>query len=403
MLTFGQLVYTSVAGQGFQLFASAGVPPEVRRVFLEQVVERHWNPYELPQQGYRSVYLHQAGSGHQLFGWLYDDGGDEFGRGHVPYFLCYYLEDTLDATKLENVFTCLQRGPAAIDDRRCLPERIEAVPAPDLWSYRPERPGVMIPAQARTAGHRLLEEGHLVHLYIPAPPEALVPAPSLQPEAASPAPAGRRRLTLPRLGLAVGVVGLLGLGGAGAARYWQDRPTEPQARSAGALPERLARVNTPPALPPIPADPPAQKRELVRPIPPPRGPKSRPARPEKTDATRSEAAARPARSARPSPVLRKRNTGSGRRVAASPVRARKKVVLKSEPSPVTNTRRDAPRTTNRTRRSAYLARDEARAVRRTELEYGPSQALEIYLARERAQAAADAERMYGLWRKNRKR
>ncbi|MBW4696733.1 MAG: hypothetical protein KME03_02310 [Aphanocapsa lilacina HA4352-LM1] len=400
MLTLGQLVYTSVAGQGFQLFASAGVPPAVRMVFLEQVVERHWNPYELPQQGYRSVYLHQASSAHQLFGWLYDDGGDEFGRGHVPYFLCYYLEDTLDAAKLENIFTCLQRGPAAIVDRRRLPERIEAVPAPDLWSYRSERPGVMIPAHARTAGHQLLEEGHLVHLYIPAPPEALVPAPSLQTEAVSPASAGRRPWTLPRLGLAVGVVGLLGLGGAGAARYWQDRPAEPQARSAGALPERLARVNAPPpAVPPMPAAPPVQKSEPVPPTPPPVQ-KSHSASPAKVDATRRGAAAK---SARPSPVLRKRNTGSSRRVAASPDRARKKVVLKSEPSPVTNARRDAPRTTTRTRRSAYLARDEARAVRRTELEYGPSQALEMYLARERAQAAADAERMYGLWRKNRKR
>jgi len=48
--------------------------------------------YKPPKAGYRAVYVYQVTLEHNLFGWLYNDGMDDLGRSHIPYFLCYYLE-----------------------------------------------------------------------------------------------------------------------------------------------------------------------------------------------------------------------------------------------------------------------------------------------------------------------
>ena len=93
-LSLGQIVYTSFTGIGFRLLASAQVPSEIQQAFVEQVVFRHWDSYNPPESEYRAVYLYQVTPEHILFGWLYSDGSDDLKRTHVPYFHCYYDEDT---------------------------------------------------------------------------------------------------------------------------------------------------------------------------------------------------------------------------------------------------------------------------------------------------------------------
>lgn len=166
-LLLGQLVHTSFPIVGFRTLASAQVPAEIQQAFIQQVVCQYWDSYSPPKFGYRAVYLHQVTSEHTLFGWLYNDGGDDLGRSHVPYFICYYLTEQLQPTQLDNIFTCLQRGPVAMIDRRSLPSALETVAGPDLWSYQPARLGVAIPTDVRECSHTALNQRRLPSLFIP--------------------------------------------------------------------------------------------------------------------------------------------------------------------------------------------------------------------------------------------
>ncbi len=174
---FSQLIYTSTPESGFKLLTSGQVPSLVEQIFVEQVVHQHWNAYDPPDAGYRAVYLHQVDTLHTLFGWLYDDGNDELGRGHVPYFVCYHLVGPLNAVQLESIFMCLHKGPVAVPTRQQLPVKLDPVNAPDLWSYQPARPGVRVGALHRQQGHAALEQGKLIDLLIAH--EQPLPAPAI--------------------------------------------------------------------------------------------------------------------------------------------------------------------------------------------------------------------------------
>lgn len=163
----GQLVYTSFPRVGFRLLASTQVPMEVQQAFMQQVVYQHWDNYNPPKYGYRAVYLHQVTSKHNLFGWLYNDGLDDLGRNHVPYFVCYYLAERLHAVDLENIFTCLHKGPIALMDRHSPPGDLGTIVAPDFSSYQPARIGVAIPANVRERSHIVLKQRKLLNLFIP--------------------------------------------------------------------------------------------------------------------------------------------------------------------------------------------------------------------------------------------
>ncbi len=172
-LLLGQLLYTSFSRVGFRTIASAEVPAEIRQAFLQQVVYKHWDSYNPPSAGYRAVYLHQLIPEHCLFGWLYSDGRDDLGRCHVPYFLCYYLNDFLQPARLENIFTCLQRGPVALIDQNSLPATLETLIFPD-FSYQPAYLGVAIPSDVRKGSRIALQEGKLLDIFIPVGEQELV-------------------------------------------------------------------------------------------------------------------------------------------------------------------------------------------------------------------------------------
>lgn len=166
-LFLDQLVFTSFLKVGFKLLASEKVSKELQQVFLERVVHTYWDSYNPPRFGYQAVYLHQVTLDHSLFGWLYNDGADDIGRNHVPYFVCYHLAQKLHAVQLENIFTCLYKGPVALIDRQSLPGSLETLVAPDLWSYQPARTGVAIPSDVRDPSYIALKQGQLLDLFVP--------------------------------------------------------------------------------------------------------------------------------------------------------------------------------------------------------------------------------------------
>ena len=94
------------------------------------------------------------------------------GRSHVPYFICYYLPGLLHAVHLENIFTCLHRGPVELIDRLC-PVVLDIV-APDLWSYQPARMGVSISLCVRKCSYAEIQQGRLLNLLIPANEQEIV-------------------------------------------------------------------------------------------------------------------------------------------------------------------------------------------------------------------------------------
>lgn len=165
-LLLGQLVYTSFAGSGFSILASTQVPTEIQQAF-QRITSQHWDSYNPPRFGYRAVYLNQVTPEQSLFGWLYNDGADDMGRTNVPYFICYYLAQPLHAVQLENIFTCLHKGPLALIDRHSLPTFLENIVVRNFWRYQPARPGVAIPKDIRKRSHIALKQGELLELFIP--------------------------------------------------------------------------------------------------------------------------------------------------------------------------------------------------------------------------------------------
>lgn len=166
-LILGQLIYTSFSEGGLKLLASEGISPDIREVFIDRMTE-HWVAEGPPRPGYRCAYIHQITLEKTLFGWIYNDEINEDGRrGHVPYFIGYFLTGRLNSAKLKNIFALLEQGPATDDvDRENPPEYLEPVVAPDLWDYQPARAGVPTPPKVYERSCRVLEKGGLID-YLP--------------------------------------------------------------------------------------------------------------------------------------------------------------------------------------------------------------------------------------------
>ena len=162
-----QLVYTNFPKVGFRALTSAHVPTEIQLSFIQQVVYKHWDSYKPFLSGYRAAYIHQITLEQTLFGWLYNNGRDDLGRSNVPYFHCYYLAELLDAVQLENIFTCLHKGPVALIDLKSQTVTLETIVAPDLWSYLPARIGVAIPSRVREYSQIALGQKRLLNIFLP--------------------------------------------------------------------------------------------------------------------------------------------------------------------------------------------------------------------------------------------
>jgi hypothetical protein len=160
-IRFSPLIYTSLPGSGFGLQASQTIPSVAQEIFLEKIVDRLWDAYNPPEPGSCAIYLYQISLEEHLFGWLYCDGQDDFGRSHVPYFLAYYYRGALNFQQMETILTYLQFGPET------LPTSLEPILAPNLWNYEPSRPGVRIPVSVRETVAVESMMGKLLDLYVP--------------------------------------------------------------------------------------------------------------------------------------------------------------------------------------------------------------------------------------------
>ena len=165
-LRLGQLLYTSFPEVGFHIVTSPEVPPEARQVFVQKLTRQLWNTYNPPDKGYRAVYIYQEVPDWTLFGWLYNDGADDRGRNHVPYFIGHYLVGPLSNEQLDNIFTILRKGPSSAIDRQTPPEFLETVCAPDLWDYKPARAGVPVPAKTCEQAYKALAQGKLFEMFV---------------------------------------------------------------------------------------------------------------------------------------------------------------------------------------------------------------------------------------------
>lgn len=94
-LILGQLIYTNFYKIGFNTIASEQVPTNIRQLFIKRIVFQYWDTYKHISPEYQAVYLHRVTSEQTLFGWLYNSGVDDLGRGPIPYFICYYLTEPL--------------------------------------------------------------------------------------------------------------------------------------------------------------------------------------------------------------------------------------------------------------------------------------------------------------------
>ncbi len=164
-LLLGQLIYTSFAKIGFQALTSAEVPCKVCQTFIEQIVHQYWDSYSPPPVDYRAAYIYQISANQTLFGWLYNDGTDDFKRSHVPYFVCYYLSESLSLAQLKSIFTCLLIGPVEQLDRDAPPDTITSIEIP-AESYRSARPGVGVFAPVQEQGYLSVQQGKLFRMLV---------------------------------------------------------------------------------------------------------------------------------------------------------------------------------------------------------------------------------------------
>lgn len=174
-LLIGQIVYTSLDNIGFKSLASSQVPQKIQQAFLQRIAAKYWDIYNPPPSGYQAIYLHQLTSEHTLFGWLYSEGSsDELDRSSVPYFHCYYLAEPLRDFHLENIFTCLQKGPVSLIDRQRPPATLKPIVIQTpwtfnnkFWSYQSSRPGLEVPIDVRDRSYIDLYQGKLLDIFIP--------------------------------------------------------------------------------------------------------------------------------------------------------------------------------------------------------------------------------------------
>lgn len=164
-LRLDQLIYTSFAKLGFQALTSAAVPAEIQQAFIEQIVQQHWDSYKPPSANYRAAYLYQISPSQTLFGWLYNDGADDFHRSHVPYFVCYYLANSLQSDELKTIFTCLLKGPIELVDRDSQPQSLKELEISNE-SYQSARPGVGVFAAIQEQGYLSIQQGRLFRMFL---------------------------------------------------------------------------------------------------------------------------------------------------------------------------------------------------------------------------------------------
>jgi hypothetical protein len=162
-LRLQQLIYTSFDRIGYRLIAGLNVPPAIRTTFMVKVVQRHWNAENSLEKNFQLSYLYQVSPYSALFGWMYID---EIEGQRFPYFVCYYLENSLNSASLAKVLTCLSRGPLKVLDRFFPLAFLEdfSLDFTEIDTYKPARAGIFISADYRNQCITFLQQGRFINL-----------------------------------------------------------------------------------------------------------------------------------------------------------------------------------------------------------------------------------------------
>ncbi|MEB3311654.1 MAG: roadblock/LC7 domain-containing protein [Snowella sp.] len=164
-LLVSQLVYTNLPKTGFQLLVSQQIPIEVKEAFVKEIVYESWDAYNPPSSDYQAVYIHQVSSKYTLFGWLYNDGKDELGRSHVPYFLSYFFLGKLTESLLQQLFQYLESGPIDFIERsQLLGHQLEQFFLPDIDTYESPKPSFYITSEIKQKASQTLKTGKRIRL-----------------------------------------------------------------------------------------------------------------------------------------------------------------------------------------------------------------------------------------------
>ncbi|MFN7566544.1 MAG: roadblock/LC7 domain-containing protein [Microcystis sp.] len=153
-----QLIYSSFSQLGFKYIASANVPLGIQQVFYQHIVSQLWDTYNPPHRNFKGVYIYQIDSYNTLFGWLINDGDDEFSRGDIPYFHCYYLQELLDSKKLVKILACLEAGPLKRISRDEAKISLDPVILDDNYQANAFELGIKLSKDIRLFSHRQLRE-----------------------------------------------------------------------------------------------------------------------------------------------------------------------------------------------------------------------------------------------------
>jgi len=161
-----QLIYSSFSQLGFKYIASVNVPLGIQQFFYQHIVSQLWDTYNPPDRKFKGVYIYQIDFHNTLFGWLINDGKDEFDRGDIPYFHCYYLQELLDSKQLFKILACLEAGPLkriARDDAKI---SLEPLTLADNYQANAFELGIKLSKDIRLFSQRQLREGKPLQWFI---------------------------------------------------------------------------------------------------------------------------------------------------------------------------------------------------------------------------------------------
>jgi hypothetical protein len=162
-LRLQQLIYTSFDRIGYKLITGLKVPPAIQTTFMVKVVQQHWNAQNSLEKNFQLSYLYQVSPYSVLFGWMYID---EVEGQKQPYFICYYLENSLNSASLAKILTCLSRGPYSVLDRFFPLAFLEDIQLDfaDIDTYKPARASIFISADYRNQCLNFLQQGRFINL-----------------------------------------------------------------------------------------------------------------------------------------------------------------------------------------------------------------------------------------------
>jgi hypothetical protein len=162
-----QLVHTSFAGGECRTLASEKMPQVIQQAFMKSVVAPYLENPDFVDVRMSAAYVHQISTDELLLGWLYRDESPQNPAELVSHFVCYYSTQAPDASQLELIFDCLEKGPATSVEGLENLTTLDPLILLDSGDYESKRSGVLIPSSVRAVNRLLLYKKKLLHCFVP--------------------------------------------------------------------------------------------------------------------------------------------------------------------------------------------------------------------------------------------